>query len=114
MAEEGELLPQPAAEEIELVRVLHALADPARLWLFRLYAQDGELGCSPEAVRLGHLHKSTVSHHFKVLREAGLTSTRAVGRERRVRLRREELDRRFPGLVDALLTATDGGRPPLP
>ncbi|MFK0022957.1 ArsR/SmtB family transcription factor [Streptomyces sp. NPDC090798] len=50
-----------------------------------------------------HLHKSTVSHHMRIMREAGLTSTRAVGRNRFVRLRRDDLDARFPGLLDALL-----------
>jgi len=48
-------------------------------------------------------HKSTVSHHMKIMREAGLTPTRAVGRNRYVQLRRDDLDARFPSLLDSLL-----------
>ncbi|MBB4891897.1 DNA-binding transcriptional ArsR family regulator [Streptomyces olivoverticillatus] len=104
---EGELLPQPAAAEIELVKVLHALGDPVRLQLFQVYAAGGEYDCSSERLGVMHLHKSTVSHHMKVMREAGITSTRAAGRVRYVQLRRADLDARFPGLVAALLAARE-------
>ncbi len=98
-----ERLPQPDAEDIELVKVMHALGDPVRIRLLGVYADGGEHSCAPEAVGLGHLHKSTVSHHMRVMREAGITTTRVAGRNRYVRLRRDELDARFPGLLDALL-----------
>jgi DNA-binding transcriptional ArsR family regulator len=97
-------LVHPAMEEVELVAVLQALADPVRL---RLVAQllDGEpRPCTPEAWHV-EVHKSTLSHHYKVLREAGLTRTNVHGRNRSVRLRRAELDARFPGLVDFLTAA---------
>ncbi|MGW2818890.1 ArsR/SmtB family transcription factor [Streptomyces sp. NPDC001415] len=99
----GEQLPQPDAADIELVKVLHALGDPVRLWLLKVYADGAQYSCKPGALGLDHLHKSTVSHHMRTLREAGVTSTRVVGRNRYVRLRREDLDARFPGLLDALI-----------
>jgi DNA-binding transcriptional ArsR family regulator len=103
MGDEGEWLPQPDADDIELVKVLHALGDPVRLWLLKVYAGGERFSCAPDALGIAHLHKSTVSHHMKIMREAGITSTRAVGRNRYVQLRRDDLDARFPGLLDALL-----------
>lgn len=100
---ENEWLPQPDVDDIELVKVLQALADPVRLSLLKVYAEGKRFNCSPEALGVAHLHKSTVSHHMKIMREAGLTSTRAVGRNRYVQLRRDDLDARFPGLLDSLL-----------
>ncbi|MET7566997.1 metalloregulator ArsR/SmtB family transcription factor [Streptomyces sp. NPDC005492] len=100
---EGEWLAQPDVDDIELVRVLQALGDPVRLWLLKMYASGERFTCSPDALGIAHLHKSTVSHHMKILREAGLTATRVVGRNRYVQLRRDDLDARFPGLLDALL-----------
>ncbi|MFD5075544.1 ArsR/SmtB family transcription factor [Streptomyces sp. NPDC058371] len=101
--EEGEWLPQPDVADIELVKVLHALGDPVRLALLTVYAGGEQFSCAPGALGLAHLHKSTVSHHMRIMREAGITSTRAVGRNRYVQLRRADLDARFPGLLEALL-----------
>lgn len=106
--DEGEWLPQPDTEDIELVRVLHALGDPVRLMLLAKYATGEQFSCAPDALGVGHLHKSTVSHHMKIMREAGITSTRVVGRNRYVQLRRTDLDARFPGLLDAVLEALPG------
>ncbi|CAM5442053.1 ArsR/SmtB family transcription factor [Streptomyces abikoensis] len=103
-----EWLPQPATEDIQLVKVLHALGDPVRLQLLSIYLEGGEVSCSLDGLGLDHLHKSTVSHHMKVLREAGVTATRVAGRNRFVRLRRADLDKRFPGLLDALLSGLEG------
>lgn len=105
----GEWLPQPDAAGIELVKVLHALGDPVRLQLFGIYASGEQFSCAPDALGVGHLHKSTVSHHLRIMREAGLTSTRVVGRNRFVQLRRTDLDARFPGLLDALIAALPEG-----
>ncbi|MBH5336370.1 helix-turn-helix domain-containing protein [Streptomyces pactum] len=105
----AERLPQPDRDEIELVKVLHALADPVRIRLLEIYGDGEEHGCDPCLLGLEHLHKSTVSHHLRVMREAGITSTRAAGRHRLVRLRREDLDARFPGLLDATLNAVRRG-----
>jgi DNA-binding transcriptional ArsR family regulator len=92
-------LAQPPIEAIDMAAVLHALSDPARLEIVRTLAAEGERQCG--AFDLG-LTKATRSHHFKVLREAGLTHTRVAGTARHVTLRRDELDRRFPGLLDAV------------
>lgn len=97
-------LSHPAWEKIELAAVMHALADPARLQIIGRLATAGELGCSPEACGVA-LHKSTLSHHFRVLREAGLIRVRQCGRTRMTQLRTDDLDRRFPGLLDSVLSA---------
>jgi DNA-binding transcriptional ArsR family regulator len=93
---------EPEAEALELPRVLHALSDPVRLDLVRQLASAEECRCGSMA---SPVSKSTLSHHLKVLREAGLTRTRAAGTTRHVSLRRDELDARFPGLLDAVLQA---------
>ena len=93
------VLDQPAIEAVELAGVLHALSDPARLEIVRGLAADGERQCG--TFDLG-LTKATRSHHFKVLREAGLTYTRLEGTARFVTLRRTEIDAKFPGLLDAV------------
>ncbi|CAN3978734.1 ArsR/SmtB family transcription factor [Kitasatospora purpeofusca] len=108
---DDERLPQPATAEIDLVTVLHALGDPVRMRLLTSYADGAEHSCDPRHLGLDHLHKSTVSHHMRVLREAGVTSTRVAGRNRFVSLRRADLDARFPGLLDALLAATRAATP---
>jgi DNA-binding transcriptional ArsR family regulator len=95
---------QPVTEELDLPAVLGALADPGRLAVIRTLADAGEESCARilEESGLGY-SKSTMSHHLKVLREAGLTRTRVEGARRYVSLRRGDLDARFPGLLDAVL-----------
>ncbi|WP_028937055.1 ArsR/SmtB family transcription factor [Pseudonocardia spinosispora] len=95
---------QPATEDIELAQVMHALADPVRLEIVARLARTPGLACTAAASGID-LHKSTMSHHYQVLREAGVTLTRLDGRTRLVELRRDDLDARFPGLLDAVLTA---------
>ncbi|MGV9818672.1 ArsR/SmtB family transcription factor [Nocardia xishanensis] len=86
---------------------MHALSDPARLEIAaRLAESDGE-NCA-EIGSDFDLHKSTLSHHYRVLREAGVTMTTVEGRTRKVRLRRDDLQSRFPGLLDAVLHAQRG------
>jgi len=98
-------LPHPAVEDFQLPEVMHALADPMRLEMVRRLAEnDNDENCVGLSDGIT-IHKSTVSHHFRVLREAGITSTRVEGRNRFVRLRRDALDERFPGLLDAVLSA---------
>jgi DNA-binding transcriptional ArsR family regulator len=82
--------------------VLHALSDPVRLEIVRYLATVDETPCSTLNAAVS---KSTMSHHFKVLREAGVTYTRADGTKRLITLRREELEQRFPGLLDSVLHA---------
>ena len=102
------LLEQPLASDIQLIEVLKAVADPVRLTLITVM-HDGEYHPCRAEVYAVDLHKSTLSHHFKVMREAGITSTRILGRNREMRLRKEDLDARFPGLVDSLVTAHAAG-----
>ena len=103
----GELreLPGPAAEDIDLASVMHALADPSRLRTVSALAGPAELCCADlgELPGLVGLAKSTRSHHLRVLREAGVIRTRYDGQRKLVTLRREDLDARFPGLLEAIL-----------
>jgi DNA-binding transcriptional ArsR family regulator len=94
---------QPTRDELELAAVLHALSDPQRLRIVRELAADP----TPRACRSFGLEvtKSTCTHHFRVLREAGLISQRVHGTSRLNTLRRDDLDARFPGLLDAVLAA---------
>jgi DNA-binding transcriptional ArsR family regulator len=82
--------------------VLHALSDPARLEIVRRLAEGDEPSCG--MFELG-LSKATLSHHFRVLREAGVVRTRLDGRKRYLSLRAGDLDARFPGLLQAVLGA---------
>ncbi|RFS82550.1 transcriptional regulator [Actinomadura spongiicola] len=93
---------QPAVEDIRLVDVLRALADPVRLDLVLRLDRMGEDLCNAIGAEIG-VHQTTLSHHYRVLREAGVTWTTVRGRSRLIRLRREDLDARFPGLLDAVL-----------
>jgi len=90
------------AGELDLARVLRAAGDPVRLAIVRLLADDRERTCNELQAEL-ELPSSTCSYHLRLLREAGFTRTRAQGTERRITLRRTDLDERFPGLLDALL-----------
>ena len=92
---------EPSRDDLALPHVLHALSDPIRLDILRCLAA-GERLCGTFEFPIA---KSTLSHHFKLLREAGITHTRVEGVRRFVSLRRDDLDARFPGLLDALLAA---------
>ncbi|MFC9999901.1 ArsR/SmtB family transcription factor [Nocardia sp. NPDC127526] len=95
---------QPAIEAIRLVEVLRALADPVRLELVQRLDSLGEEPCNALGGEIG-IHQTTLSHHYRVLREAGVTWTTVRGRTRLVRLRRDDLDALFPGLLDSVLIA---------
>jgi len=93
---------EPPTEELELPAVLHALSDPIRLRIVRDLQDGGACNCGAFTVPVA---KSTLSHHLRVLREAGLTLTEPSGTQRVVSLRRSDIDARFPGLLDAVLGA---------
>lgn len=98
------MLPQPTVDSIDLTTVLSALADPVRLDIMRmLYSHTEPVDCATIAENV-EVTAQTVSHHWRVLREAGLTSTRVEGRKRIIKIRHEDLQSRFPGLLDAVLT----------
>ena len=91
------------ATELRLEDVLAALADPLRLSIVRELARsDQPRPCGTLDVPVG---KSTASHHFRVLREAGVTVVREEGRVRLTALNRDGLDAAFPGLLDSVLNA---------
>jgi DNA-binding transcriptional ArsR family regulator len=91
-------------DQIQLVEVLHALSDPVRLQIVRYLADaEHEVACSMIPLPVG---KSTASHHFKVLREAGVIQVRVEGTHRLHELRRDDVDARFPGLLEAVLRST--------
>jgi DNA-binding transcriptional ArsR family regulator len=94
------IIPHPPTDQLTLTGVLHALSDPVRLGLIEALRGGDELPCGKLDVPVT---KSTLSHHLKVLRDAGLTQTRAEGVHRYVSLRRDDLEERFPGLLDCVL-----------
>lgn len=98
------LLPQPATENIQLTEVLRALSDPVRLEIAARLAVAGRMSCTVAGESLG-VHKSTASHHFRTLREAGVISTERDGRQKVMSLRWDDLEARFPGLLPAILAA---------
>jgi DNA-binding transcriptional ArsR family regulator len=96
------VLQHPPAESLELTGVLHALADPVRLEIVRSLASGCELRCGAFELPVT---KSTSTHHFRVLRESGVIEQLAAGTAVVNRLRRDDLDRRFPGLLESVLRA---------
>jgi DNA-binding transcriptional ArsR family regulator len=95
------IISHPIREQLSLPVVLHALSDPVRLGIVDALREGNERSCGELPVPVS---KSTLSHHLKVLRDAGLTQTRAEGVHRFVSLRREDVEHRFPGLLDCVLT----------
>ena len=96
--------PHPTREQIELPMVLDCLSDPTRLAIvYNLARHDQaatELRCGDFNAFSG---KSNLAYHFAKLRQAGLIQTRLVGTTRYMKLRRKDLEARFPGLLDALI-----------
>jgi DNA-binding transcriptional ArsR family regulator len=95
-------LVHPATGDLRLVAVLHALADPTRLTIVRTLRAEPERPCGTFPVLVA---PSTLTHHFRVLREAGLIRQRDDGNRRWTTLRLTDLNNRFPGLVDTVLSA---------
>ena len=97
---------EPAPEDFQLPRILAALAEPSRLAAAAFVARNGESWCSQvmEQAMLP-MTKSTFSHHLRILREAGIITTRIQGTKSYMCLRKDDLDSRFPGLVDSILSA---------
>jgi len=104
--------PHPDRGQLSLVAVLHGLSDPARLEIVRMLAAVPERACT-DFHGVGGLTVPTLSHHLRVLREAGLTRTRVDGRRRYLSLRREDLELAFPGVIDPIIKAA-AAHAPLP
>jgi DNA-binding transcriptional ArsR family regulator len=95
--------PHPETHEITLQRVLEALVDPVRRSIVtRLHGASADLRCGGFGLSVSN---STATHHFKILREAGLIRQYYAGTSRMNTLRREEIDGLFPGLLDAIVAA---------
>ena len=93
----------PAAEDIRLEGILAALADPMRLRIVRsMMDEDGCMSCTG-AAPCPNMAKSTLSNHFRILREAGLVRTVKQGVEHRNTLRKADMNERFPGLLKTIL-----------
>lgn len=93
----------PKIDQISLSDIMYALSDPARLEIVTILAKKStpltcsELNCDRP--------KSSMSHHFKILRESGLVSTQIDGKEHLNSLRTAELEKKFPGLMKSILKA---------
>lgn len=93
---------QPSRDDIALTQVLHALSDPVRMQIVLKIAKSREVACGAFDIPMP---KSTLSHHFKVLRESGILATRREGNEWINSLRFEDLEARFPGIITAIIAA---------
>lgn len=98
------MLPHPPVEQLDLAAILAVLGDPTRLGIVAYLArnENNPLSCG-QFLDLGS--KTNISYHLAKLREAGVTRTEAVGTSRLITLRRDDLDRRFPGLLDSILAS---------
>lgn len=94
----------PEREQIRLENVLSALGNPLRLNVVRILASEKERTCGS---LLQGQTKSTMTRHWRVLRDSGVIWLRPNGREKLLSLRRSDLDARFPGLIAALLAAPE-------
>ncbi|WP_337099932.1 ArsR/SmtB family transcription factor [Paenibacillus sp. YIM B09110] len=95
----------PDVSEINLTTVFNALGDPIRMKIACCLAATGEKNCS--AFEVGHIPKSTLSHHIKILREAGVIQPRIEGKQHIYFLRKEDLHARFPKLLDLILNEAE-------
>lgn len=103
-------LEHPRREDLRVEAVLAALADPVRLRIVvQLDRGQRDMACIAFDLPVA---KSTSTHHFRVLREAGIIRQEPCGTQIRNSLRRADLDARFPGLLDAVLSAARRERRP--
>jgi DNA-binding transcriptional ArsR family regulator len=93
-----EKIPHPGVEALDLATIMRSLGDPVRLQIARLLSDGREHSCGELSERLA-IPASTGSYHLRLLREAGITRTRAEGTARHISLRSEDLESRFPGLT---------------
>lgn len=101
-------LVHPVPEELTLTGVLHALADPTRLVIVRTLRAEPERACGTFPVSVA---PSTLTHHFRVLREAGVIVQREDGPRRWTALRSVDIEQPFPGLLDAVLAVDQQSSP---
>jgi DNA-binding transcriptional ArsR family regulator len=97
----------PDKSDISLEGVLYALGDPVRLEIVKRLAAETELPCAAIDAAVA---KSTLSHHFKILREAGVIACRKQGTQHMNSLRKEDLSDRFPGLLETILQVAENAQ----
>ncbi len=96
---------EPKKSELNLPRVLHALSDPIRLMVVNVLSERDNVNCNELYF---DQPKSTMSHHFRVLREAGIIRISVNGTERLNSLRTVDLEQRFPSVLESIITAYRG------
>ncbi len=99
---EREKIPHPDVGALDLATIMRTVGDPLRLDIVRLLSDGRPRVCNEISDALG-LPASTASYHLRLLREAGVTRARPQGTLRLISLRRDDLEDRFPGLVDVLI-----------
>jgi DNA-binding transcriptional ArsR family regulator len=105
------ILYHPDKAGIHLSSVLYALSDPIRLYILSELHKAGERTCGDIEVPVV---KSTLSHHSRTLREAGIVRVRSLGTQRFLSIRTEDLEDRFPGLLKSILDAYEASGAPIP
>jgi DNA-binding transcriptional ArsR family regulator len=101
----------PAVEDIDLLKLFNCLGDPIRVSIVMALAKSESTAPELRCNEFGKLAGKTVlAYHFAKLRESGLVWTRLDGNRRFMRLRRADLDRRFPGLLDAIIRSLSRAR----
>src|ERR1700685_4681503 len=98
----------PPPEDFTVLAILHALSDPTRMTVVQTLRAPPERAGGPFPVEVA---PSTLTHHFRVLREAGIIRQREDGNRRWTTLRGEDLESRFPGLLGAVVGAPEGAPP---
>ena len=93
----------PEQDEFDVLDILHALSDPTRMTIVLTLRAAPERACGT--------FPATLTHHFRVLREAGVIRQREDGNRRWTALRDEDLEERFPGLLDTIVIAYENGLP---
>ncbi|MGK9165206.1 ArsR family transcriptional regulator [Inquilinus limosus] len=91
----------PNRDQLDLVTILAALSDPTRLGIVVTLSEVGEVSCSSFG---DAATKTALSYHYAKLREAGVTRTRIEGTQRFISLRLDDLEAKFPGLLDSVVT----------
>ncbi|CAN7239690.1 ArsR/SmtB family transcription factor [Paenibacillus sp. LjRoot56] len=101
----------PDKADMHLSSVLYALSDPVRLSIVSDIHKLGECTCGGIDVTVV---KSTLSHHVRTMREAGVVQVRVQGTQRFLSLRKDDLEERFPGLLNSILHAYENSIEPIP
>jgi len=100
---------EPKKADLRLTAILYALSDETRLQIVHSLAEKEEIPCGYFGI---DMPKSSLSHHFRVLRAAGVITTRKEGTALMNRLRRADLEERFPGVLDSILASIKQKRKP--